>query len=68
MRFFGDTMANYSVSKKTVIVSNEINPIEKTECYELKRRRSVSSGLTSSTFFNKDTFEVVFGVKDLLLK
>lgn len=52
MRFFGDTMANYAVSSKTVI-RNGI------ECYELRRRKPVKHGLQSSAYFNAQTFERV---------
>ena len=45
MRFFGDTMSNYGV-------------IMHEDCYELRRRRPVKHGLRSSTYFDKNTFEI----------
>jgi hypothetical protein len=52
MKFFGDTMANYTVSSKTVDYKG-------VQCYELRRRKPVKHGLQSSAFFNAKTFERV---------
>lgn len=49
MRFFGDTMKNYGLRSYD----------EST--WELYRKRPVKHGLKSSAFFDKDTFNQVFG-------
>lgn len=56
MRFFGDTMANYAVSTKTVMING-------IECYELRRRNPVKHGLKCSAYFNAVTFERVLNSK-----
>ena len=56
MQFFGDTMRNYAVSKKTVNVQTREGIIE---CWELRRLRAVKHGLNSSAFFNIHTVERV---------
>lgn len=57
MKFFGDTMRNYGVRKTTIIRSYNN---EKTEVFELYRRRSVKHGLRDSAYFDAKTFERVF--------
>ncbi len=48
MRFFGDTMRNYGVRSAG-------------DNWELYRKRPVKHGLIKSAYFNKETFERVFG-------
>ena len=45
MRYFGDTMGNYSV-------------ITHKDCYELRRKKPVKEGLQYTTYFDKVTFEI----------
>ncbi len=47
MKFFGDTMKNYGVR-------------DSGECWELYRKHPVNGGLTSSSYFSKETFERIF--------
>jgi hypothetical protein len=46
MRFFGDTIANYGV-------------LTHDDSYELHRKKPVKHGLTTSRFFNKETFKLI---------
>ena len=57
MKFFGDTMSNYYVPRKTVLIDtySESN----IECYELQRRRPVKHGLCKSAFFAVDDYRRV---------
>ena len=57
MKFFGDTMKNFGVRSTTII--NQYNN-ESVEVWELWRKRSVKHGLSSSHFFDKNTFEEIF--------
>jgi hypothetical protein len=50
MKFFGDTMRNYSV--------RDLGNV-----WELYRKRPVKHGLQSSAYFDKQTFQRVFSVK-----
>lgn len=57
MRFFGDSMANYTVSGPKPIVDS------RKRCrlvFELARRRPVKNGVKSSAYFDAETFERVF--------
>jgi len=56
MRFFGDTMANYSVRRPRIIATREGDAL----AYELARKKPVRHGLQDSAFFKADTFERVF--------
>lgn len=69
MRFFGDTMKNYGVSKVTIRVSydkdgNYIEEGEQIEAWELFRRRAVKHGLHDSRFFRADNFHQAYPIKD----
>lgn len=55
MKFFGDTMANYAVSSKTVSIKTYSGNL--VECWELLRKRPVNMGLQSPSFFDINTFE-----------
>ena len=50
MQFFGDTMKNYGVRAKTVIING-------IECYELYRRKPVKHGLSKSAYFDRITYK-----------
>lgn len=50
MQFFGDTMKNYGVRAKTVIING-------IECYELYRRKPVKHGLSKSAYFDCITYK-----------
>ena len=54
MRFFGDRMRNYGVRAQPVTLV--IYTGERRKCWELYRRRPVKHGLTSSAFFDCETF------------
>lgn len=57
MAFFGDTMRNYSVRSKPVMVETwSSGPVE---CWELTRKHAVKHGLTDSAYFDVKTFERV---------
>jgi hypothetical protein len=59
MRYFGDTMANYGVKTAPVKVCRYDGTTA--DCWELFRRKAVQpSGLSSSAFFEINTFERVF--------
>lgn len=58
MKFFGDTMANYSVPKNPITITDSQN--NKVEVYQLKRKNPVKNGLHSTTYFNSKTFTSVF--------
>lgn len=57
MKFFGDTMSNYGVKSKPVMVNNSLG--EAVECWELYRKYPVKHGLRNSAYFNTKTFERV---------
>lgn len=57
MRFFGDTMRNYSVRQPVEI---ETLSGDKVKAFELSRRRAVKHGLKTSSWFNAETFDRVF--------
>ena len=52
MRFAGDTMGNYAVSKPQVITTYH----GEAAVYELRRKRPVKHGLQSSAYFDAETF------------
>ena len=54
MKFAGDTMANYGVYSKPVMVRSYSGTYK---CWELYRRHPVKHGLNSSAFFDVKTFE-----------
>lgn len=54
MKFFGDTMRNYGVCSKPVIIKSQWG--YSVECWELFRKKPVIGGLQSSSFFDIDTF------------
>lgn len=56
MRFFGDTMKNYGVSKVFVTLHSG----EKVPAYELFRRKPVKHGMKSSAYFDAETFARIF--------
>lgn len=58
MKFFGDTMRNYGVTSKPVIV--ETRSGEVVECWELYRRKPVKHGMQSTTYFATDNYRRVF--------
>ena len=59
MRFFGDTMSNYRVPAKPVIVETILG--ERFTCYELQRKRAVNGGLKTSAYFDINTFKRILG-------
>lgn len=61
MRFFGDTMRNYGVTSRPVMVK-EYDGTE-TECWELYRRRPTAHGMTSSAYFCTTTYRRVYPAK-----
>jgi hypothetical protein len=52
MKFFGDTMSNYGVRAKPVMVNGQT-------CWELYRRRAVKNNIIDSAFFDVITFKRV---------
>lgn len=69
MRFAGDTMRNYGVRSATIsalgqtIVGGRYQP-ETVEVWELYRKRPVKHGLSSSAYFDKQTFTQRFPVRE----
>jgi len=62
MRFFGDSMSNYGVRRATCRRSRQnATPIPG---FELYRKRPVKHGLTSSAYFDAETFGRVYAVED----
>lgn len=57
MRFFGDTMANYAVTKEPVTFTDYSG--ETVTCWELRRKRPVKHGLRSPAYFCTTTFRKV---------
>ena len=57
MDFFGDTVRNYCVSDKPVMVKSGG---EQVSCWELYRKHPVKHGLQTSAFFDAVTFDRVF--------
>lgn len=57
MRFFGDTMANYYVSKNTALITTSLG--EHHVCHILTRVKPVKHGLINNAYFDIDTFERV---------
>lgn len=54
MKFFGDTMRNYGVRTKPVMVDTWTQGV--VECWELYRKRPVKYGLQGSAYFSTATF------------
>ena len=69
MKFFGDTMGNYSVRPVVVRThygddGNGFDPAgHEVEAWELYRKRPVRHGLDGSHVFNKKTFNTVPGAE-----
>lgn len=61
MKFFGDTMANYGVRAKPVMVPTYSEVVE---CWELYRRRPNKKGLQGSAYFCTQTFQQRFKRND----
>lgn len=61
MKFFGDTMKNYGVTSKPVMVETVSHGT--VECWELYRIRPVKHGLQSSAYFDCKDFKRVFPIK-----
>lgn len=59
MKFFGDTMSNYTVHGYTVMVKRRNG--EQVECYMLKRKRAVKHGMKDPAFFCVNTAERILG-------
>lgn len=57
LKFFGDTIQNYSVSAQTVYVHSYDGT--STECYVLRRKRPVKHGLQGDAYFDVETFRRV---------
>ena len=55
MKFFGDTMRNYGVCSKPVIIKSHSG--NSVECWELFRKKPVIGRLKSSSFFDINTFQ-----------
>jgi len=58
MRFFGDTMANYSCGKNPIEVKDRQGNTRKV--YALWRKRTVKDGLGDTAYFDAETFARVF--------
>ena len=56
MRFFGDTIANYSLCARTESITTTGGTHT---CHMLTRKRPVKNGLQSPAFFDTTTFERV---------
>ena len=59
MRLFGDTVANYYIPKKLVLI--ETWEGDKIPCYELQRRKPVKEGRDESAYFSCTTFKSING-------
>lgn len=55
MRFFGDTMKNYTVRKKPRLIDTVSG--DPVECWVLVRRKAVKHGLCDDAYFDIHTFE-----------
>ena len=62
MKFFGDTMANYYVPAKTVLVETYTDGAH--QCYELQRRNKTPKGASNSAYFDVCTFKKVISKRD----
>jgi len=58
MRFFGDTMANYSLASKPVTITDRKG--NAVVAWELRRKRPVKHGLQSPAYFRTVDFARVF--------
>jgi len=63
MRFFGDTMTNYKVSRVTVIDKYGEKPTQQ-DAYKLFRKQPVKHGLDSPAFFSLQGKQLC-GVKEI---
>ena len=61
MKFFGDRMSNYGLRQPREI---ETLGGDKVRAYELTRRRAVKCNLSTSAWFDANTFARVFPKKD----
>lgn len=59
MKAFGDTMSNYGVRAKPVMVERGDDSM--VECWVLYRRNPVFQGVWKDTYFDCKTFEVIRG-------
>jgi|KBSMisStandDraft_5_1062788.scaffolds.fasta_scaffold1183956_3 hypothetical protein len=57
MRFFGDTMANYAVTREPVTFKTYSG--ETVTAWELRRKRPVKHGLRAPAYFDVETFRKV---------
>ena len=57
MRFFGDTMANYAVTREPVTFQTYSG--ETVTCWELRRKRPVKHGNRAPAYFDVETFRKV---------
>lgn len=55
MRFFGDTMSNYYVSRHIVEITDSIG--DTYQCYALTRVHPVKDNMQSTAYFDIETFE-----------
>ena len=55
MRFFGDTMSNYYVSRYIVGITDSMGDIH--QCYALTRRHAVKDNQQGTAYFDTETFE-----------
>ena len=61
MKFFGDTMANYSVPSKAVEVTTATG--ETVICWALERKRAVKHGLGKTNYFAVSDYRRVFSAE-----
>jgi hypothetical protein len=59
MRFFGDTMRNFQLTRHSVCV--ETAKGDRLCCWELKRKKPVKKGLDAPVFFDVAMLNVVTG-------
>lgn len=59
MKFLGDTMSNYGVRAKTVMLKTYTGDL--VECYELYRRKPVKNGVNRSAYFSCNDFRHIQG-------
>jgi len=60
MRFFGDTMSNFSVRDAGKVKSMTENGIEEVDAWELIRRRPIHGMHGHCAYFSKDNGQEVF--------
>ena len=61
MRFFGDTMANYTLCRLSAQITTDSGGTH--TCHMLTRKRPVKNGLQSPAFFDTTTFERVHQIE-----